>query len=216
MPKIKLAPSILSADRSKINSEIKQVEEYSDLVHVDIMDGIFVPPTTIDAEFVSKIKTKVPLDVHLMVHEPSNSYIQGFIDAGAASITIHVEGCNDPMKQINYIKSKNVKAAISIKPKTSVDAIKKYLDHVDMVLVMTVEPGWGGQSFIPEMMDKVRELRKLKPKIDIEVDGGINHITAGISRDAGANVFVAGNYIFGDKDRAAAAKRLLDSLHKSQ
>ena len=184
------------------------------MIHVDIMDGIFVPPTTIDAAFVSKIKTKVPLDVHLMVHEPSNSYIQGFIDAGAASITIHVEGCNDPMKQISYIKSKNVKAAISIKPKTSVDSIKKYLDHVDMVLVMTVEPGWGGQSFISEMMDKVRELRKLNPKIDIEVDGGINHITAAISKDAGANVFVAGAYILETRTESAA-KRLLDSLKKS-
>jgi ribulose-phosphate 3-epimerase len=212
MPKIKIAPSMLSADKSKINSEIKQVEEYSDLLHVDIMDGIFVPPTTIDAAFVSKIKSKLPFDVHLMVHEPSFSYIQGFIDAGAASITIHVEGCKDPMKQIEYIKSKKVKTAISIKPKTSIDAIKKYLDHVNMVLVMTVEPGWGGQSFIPEMMEKVRELRALKPKMDIEVDGGINHMTAAIAKAAGANVFVAGNYIFGDKDRVGACKRLISAL----
>src|SRR3989344_7717230 len=104
MPKIKIAPSILSADRSKINEEIKEVEKYSDIIHVDIMDGIFVPPTTIDSNFVKTFRTKVPLDVHLMVHEPSNSYIKGFIDAGAYSITIHEEACKEPARQINFIK----------------------------------------------------------------------------------------------------------------
>src|SRR3989338_2229776 len=140
MPKIKIAPSILSADLSKINNEIKEVEKYADLIHVDIMDGIFVPPVTVDSSFVKTIKTKVPLDVHLMVHEPSDSYIKGFIHAGAYSITIHEEACRNPSKQINFIKENKIKAAISIKPNTSLDKIKKYLDIVDMVLIMTVEP----------------------------------------------------------------------------
>src|SRR3989338_4552521 len=164
-PLLKISPSILSADSKRINSEIKQVEKWSDLIHVDIMDGKFVPPTTVDAKFVKKIKTKIPLDVHLMVKEPSPSYLQGFIDAGAHSITIHVEGCKDPKKQLSYIKSRGIRACISLKPKTPVSAIIPYLDMVDMVLVMTVEPGWGGQKFMKDMMPKVRNIRALKPKI---------------------------------------------------
>lgn len=212
MLNIKIAPSILSANLSKINEEIKEVEKYSDLIHVDIMDGIFVPPTTVDANFVKTIKTKVPLDVHLMVHEPSNSYLKSFIDAGAYSITIHEEACKNPSKQINFIKKNKRKAAISIKPNTSLDRITKYVDIVDMVLVMTVEPGYAGQKFIESTMPKVRRLRKLKPKLDIEVDGGINPLTARIAFEAGANVFVAGTSIFGKKDRVAAIKEILNAL----
>src|SRR3989338_1176351 len=148
MPRIKIAPSILSADKSKINEEIKEVEKFSDLIHIDIMDGIFVAPTTVNADFVRKIRTKVPLDVHLMVHEPSNSYIKEFIDAGANSITIHEEACRNPSKQINFIKKNKVKAAISIKPKTPLYRIEKYLNMVGMVLIMTVEHGYAGQKFI--------------------------------------------------------------------
>ena len=212
MPRIKIAPSILSADKSKINEEIKEVEKFSDLIHVDIMDGIFVPPTTVDSNFVKTFKTKVPLDVHLMVHEPNSSYIKGFIDAGAFSITIHEEACREPAKQLEFIKSNSIKAAISIKPNTSLDKIKPYLGMVDMVLIMTVEPGWAGQKFIELTMPKVVELRKLKPKLDIEVDGGINPYTARTAYDAGANVFVAGTSIFGKKDRVAAIKEILNSL----
>ena len=212
MPRIKIAPSILSADKSKINEEIKEVEKFSDLIHVDIMDGIFVPPTTINADFVRTIKTKIPLDVHLMVHEPSNSYIKEFIDAGAHSITIHEEACRKPINQIEFIKKNKVKAAISIKPDTSLEKIKKYLGIVDMVLIMTVEPGWAGQKFIESALEKVRELRKLKPRLDIEVDGGINPYTAGSAYEAGANVFVAGTSVFGQKDRAAAIKEILKGL----
>ncbi|MBI2659091.1 ribulose-phosphate 3-epimerase [Candidatus Woesearchaeota archaeon] len=212
MPKIKIAPSILSADLSNVNKEINEVEKYADLIHVDIMDGIFVPPITVNAEFVKTIKTKVPLDVHLMVHEPGNSYIKGFIDAGAYSVTIHEEACKDPSKQISFIKKNGIKAGISIKPNTSLDKIKKYLGIVDMVLVMTVEPGWAGQKFIEAAMPKVRELRKLKPKLDIEVDGGINPMTARTAFEAGANVFVAGTSIFSKKDRAAAIKEILKGL----
>jgi len=212
MPRIKIAPSILSADKSKINEEIKEVEKFSDLIHIDIMDGIFVAPTTVNADFVRKIRTKVPLDVHLMVHEPSNSYIKEFIDAGAYSITIHEEACRNPAHQLNFIRKNGIKTAISIKPKTSLENIKKYLDMVDMVLIMTVEPGWAGQKFINEVMPKVRELRKLKPKLDIEVDGGINPYTARVAYDEGANVFVAGTAIFGKKDRIGAIKEILNSL----
>lgn len=212
MPKIKIAPSILSADLSRLNEEIKEVEKYSNLIHVDVMDGIFVPSITIDSNFVKTIKTKVPLDVHLMVHEPSDSYIKGFIDAGAYYITIHEEACINPIKQINFIKKNNTKAAISIKPNTQPDKIKKYLEMVDMVLIMTVEPGFAGQKFIDSTMPKVKELRKLKPKLDIEVDGGINPYTARVAFDAGANVFVVGSAIFGKKDRIAAIKEILNSL----
>ena len=212
MPRIKIAPSILSADLTKINKEIKEVEKYAELIHVDIMDGIFVPPTTVDSNFVKTIKTKVPLDVHLMVHEPSDSYIKGFIDAGANSITIHEEACKNPAKQLNFIKKNETRCCISIKPNTPLDKIKKYLGVVDMVLIMTVEPGWAGQKFISSTMEKIKELRKLKPSLDIEVDGGINPYTARIAFDSGANVFVAGTSIFGKKDRVAAIKGISNSL----
>ncbi len=212
MPKIKIAPSILSADLSRINEELKEVEKFSDLIHVDIMDGIFVPPVTVDAAFVKKIITKVPLDVHLMVHEPTDSYIKGFIDAGASSITVHEEACKNPSRQIEFIKKNKLKAAISIKPKTPLDKIRSYLDKVDMVLIMTVEPGWAGQKFIESAMPKVKELRKLKPRLDIEVDGGINPYTAMVAYEAGANVFVAGTSIFGKKDRVQAIREILSSL----
>ena len=212
MLKIKIAPSILSADLSHVNEEIKQIEKYANLIHVDIMDGIFVSPTTIGSDFAKTIKTKIPLDVHLMVHEPSNSYIKGFIDAGADSITIHEEACKNPFEQINFIKKNKINATISIKPNTPLEKIKKYLDAVDMVLVMTVEPGWAGQKFIESTMAKIKELRKLKPNMDIEVDGGINPYTARVAFDAGANVFVAGSSIFGEKDRVAAIREILNSL----
>lgn len=212
MPKVKIAPSILSADLSKVNEEIKQIESYADLIHIDVMDGIFVPNTTVDADFIKTIRTKVPLDVHLMVHEPSDSYLRGFIDAGAYSITIHEEACRNPSRQIEFIKRNKARAAISIKPKTPLEKIKKYVDIVDMVLIMSVEPGWAGQKFISETMPKVRELRKTNPKIDIEVDGGINPYTAGIAYDEGANIFVAGSSIFGKKDRVSAIREILNSL----
>jgi ribulose-phosphate 3-epimerase len=150
--------------------------------------------------------------VHLMVHEPSNYCLKGFIDAKAYSITIHVEACKHPMKQLEFIKNNNVRACISIKPNTSIEKIKKYLDFVDMVLVMTVEPGWGGQKFMQGMMAKVKGLRELKPDLDIEVDGGVSPITASIAKEAGANVFVAGNAIFGKTDRVKACKELILSL----
>ena len=212
MVTIKIAPSILSANLSKINDELKEVENYSDFIHVDIMDGVFVPPTTIDSNFLKKIKTKVPLDVHLMVHEPSERYIQDFVDAGAHSITIHEEACKEPLSQINFIRKNNVQVCISIKPNTPLDKIKNYLEVVDMVLIMTVEPGWAGQKFMHSTMFKVRELRQLRPNMNIEVDGGINPYTARIAFDEGANVFVAGTSIFGKKNRVTAINEILKTL----
>src|SRR3989338_1423487 len=212
MPKIKIAPSILSADKSRINEEIKEIEKYSDLIHVDIMGGIFVPPTTVDADFVKTIRTRVPLDVHLMVHEPSDSYIKGFVNAGASSITVHEEACRNPERQISFIKSSGIRAGISIKPKTPLERIKKYLKMVDMVLIMTVEPGWAGQKFISDTMPKVRELRSINRRMDIEVDGGITPYTARIAYDEGANVFVAGSAIFWQKDRVKAINEIISSL----
>lgn len=212
MNKIKISPSILSADLSNVNSEIKQVERYSQLIHIDIMDGIFVPKKTIDASFVKKIKTKIPLDIHLMVQEPSEKYILDFIKAGGSIIAAHQEACSNLEKILKFIKKNKSKASIAIKPNTPVSSIKKYLDMVDVVLVMTVEPGKSGQKFIQSPLKKVKELRKLNPNLDIEVDGGINPHTAKLCARAGANVFVAGTAIFGQKDRAKAIKELRESV----
>src|SRR3989338_301111 len=188
MPKIKIAPSILSADWNKINKEVKEVEPYCELIHVDIMDGIFVSNKTIDAEFVSKIKTKIPLDVHLMVQEPSEDYISGFIKAGGSIITVHQEACGDLKGKLELIKGQGAKAGVSIKPKTPLNAIKDALNIADMFLIMTVEPGMAGQKFMSGPIGKIKELRRLKPNLDIEVDGGINPETIGIAAEAGANV----------------------------
>jgi len=212
MPKIKIAPSILSADWNKINKEVKEVEPYCELIHVDIMDGIFVSNKTIDAEFVSKIKTKIPLDVHLMVQEPSEDYISGFIKAGGSIITVHQEACGDLKGKLELIKGQGAKAGVSIKPKTPLNAIKDALNIADMVLIMTVEPGMAGQKFMSGPIGKIKELRRLKPNLDIEVDGGINPETIGIAAEAGANVFVAGSSVFGKKDRVGAIKELRESI----
>ena len=211
MPKIKIAPSVLSADWGKINEEIKQVEKNCELIHVDIMDGVFVENKTIDAKFVSKIKTKIPLDVHLMVQEPSDDYILGFIKAGGSIITLHQEayGSTEELKEkLEFVRASGAMPSVAIRPKTPLSAIKEVLNIVDMVLVMTVEPGMAGQKFMPEPIAKVKELRKLKPNLDIEVDGGIKPETIGIVAKAGANVFVAGSSVFGKTDRIMAIKEL--------
>ncbi len=214
MPKIKIAPSILSADWDKINEEIKQVEKHCELIHVDIMDGIFVGNKTIDSKFVSKIKTKIPLDVHLMAQEPSEDYIKGFITAGGSIITLHQEayGSIEELKEkLDFIRKNGAKPSAAIRPKTPLSKIKNILDSVDMALIMTVEPGMAGQKFMPEPIAKVKELRKLKPNLDIEVDGGIKPETIGIAAKAGANVFVAGSSVFGKPDRVKAIMELRKS-----
>jgi len=197
-----IAPSILSADFSKLGSEIAEVEKAGcDLIHVDVMDGNFVPNLTIGPVVISWIRktTKLPLDVHLMIDEPIR-YLNEFRKAGSDWITVHVEACQDVAKTLKEIKASGARCGLSLRPKTPLSAIEPYLAMLDLVLVMTVEPGFGGQSFMPEMMEKVRELRK-KFSGHISVDGGISAATIKETEQAGANIFVAGSAIFGGADR---------------
>ncbi len=207
MKNIQIAPSILSADFGDLNKEIATVEAYVDLLHVDVMDGHFVPNITIGAPVVKCIETKLPMDCHLMIENPEK-YVEDFVKAGAASITVHAEACKDLPAVLKLIRSFGVKAAVSVNPESSTDLIKNVLDDVDMVLVMSVHPGFGGQKFIESALGKIAEIRKLKPDLDIEVDGGINAETAKMCVEAGANILVAGSYIFGAKDRKAAIESL--------
>ncbi|MBU1152282.1 ribulose-phosphate 3-epimerase [Patescibacteria group bacterium] len=204
---IKIAPSILSADFGRLNEDIASVEEAVDLIHVDVMDGHFVPNITIGAPVVRCIKSSRPLDVHLMIAQPEK-YLEDFAKAGADILTVHSEAVDDLRGVLGRIKELGMKASVSIKPKTDVSTIYEYLDLLDMVLVMTVEPGFGGQSFMEDMMPKVRDLRARKPEMDIEVDGGVSDKTAPIVKEAGANVLVAGSFIFGAEDRAEAIRLL--------
>lgn len=213
--KIQIAPSILSADFGKLNAEIATVEPYVDLLHVDIMDGHFVPNITMGPVIVKSIQTKLPIDLHLMIEHPE-MYIEEFVKAATAnglpkekvSVTVHQEACKHLHRVIQLIKSFGVKAAVSINPATPVEMIRDILGDLDMVLIMSVNPGFGGQKFIPVALDKIREIRKLKPELDIEVDGGINAETAKQCIEAGANILVAGSYIFGAEDRKKAIESL--------
>jgi len=216
MIKIKIAPSILSADKSKLQQEVDNIEPYADILHVDIMDGKFVPPTTFNHKTIKEIKTKLPKDVHLMVDHPiKDKYIENYADAGADIITIHEE-CKDNIdKAFKLIKSKGIKTSISIKPKTSLETIKPYLDKVDMVLIMSVEPGYAGQEFIQDVLPKAAELRKLNPNLDIEIDGGINYETINQAAKAGVNVFVAGSFIFKNKNRKEVIEKLKKAAESS-
>ncbi len=212
--RIKIAPSILSADKSKLQEEVKEIEPYADLLHVDIMDGKFVPPTTFKAEEIKQVTSKLAKDVHLMVDYPiKDNYIEDYADAGAGIITIHEE-CKDNIEEaFRLIKSKGIKTAISINPPSKLDNIKPYLDQVDMVLIMSVNPGYAGQKFIPDVLEKVKELRKLKPNLDIEIDGGISKDTIKQAAEAGANIFVAGSAIFNQKDRKKAIQELKQAVN---
>lgn len=213
--KIQIAPSILSADFGKLNADIATVEPYVDLLHVDIMDGHFVPNITMGPPVVKNIQTKLPVDLHLMIEHPE-MYIEEFVKAATAnglskdkvSVTVHQEACKHLHRVIQLIKSFGVKAAVSINPGTPVEMIKDVLGDLDMVLIMSVNPGFGGQKFIPVALDKIREIRRLKPDLDIEVDGGINAETAKQCTEAGANILVAGSYIFGAEDRQKAIESL--------
>ena len=201
--KIQIAPSILSADFGQLNEEIASVEPYSDMLHVDVMDGHFVPNITLGAPVVRCLKTKLPLDCHLMIEQPER-YIEDFVKAGAASITVHQEACRHLHRVVQQIKALKVKVGVSINPATPLEMITEILDEVDMILVMSVNPGFGGQRFIESALGKIVALRELAPKVDIQVDGGINAETAQMCVSAGANILVAGSYIFGAKDREKA------------
>ena len=202
MPDIKISPSILSADFSKLGSEIQDLEKAkADLIHIDVMDGHFVPNITIGPEVINKLRkyTSLPFDVHLMI-SPVHNFIKNFADAGADIITIHPEATDDLAESIKKIKSYNKKAGVSLNPKTSVDLVLPVLNLIDLVLVMSVNPGFGGQKFMPETLEKIKILRKeidtKKFKTQIEIDGGINFENSKIAIKAGVDILVSGTTIF--------------------
>ncbi len=212
MKNIIISPSILSADFANLERDIKTVEKYgADWLHIDVMDGHFVPNITIGVPVVKSIKAvaSIPLDVHLMIENPEK-YIEPFAKAGASILTFHYEAAEDNVEEIvKLIKSFGVKAGLSIKPKTPPAGILKYLPVLDMVLVMTVEPGFGGQKFMPDCAEKIPVIKKHAPEnLIIQVDGGINAETAGVCTDYGANSLVAGNYIYKSADIKSAIESL--------
>lgn len=205
--KIQISPSILSADFGKLNEDIATVEPYCDSLHVDVMDGHFVPNLTFGAPVVRHIKSKLPLQCHLMVERPQD-YIKPFAEAGAQMLIVHQEAAEHLHRLVMAIKEHEMKAGISINPATPVGTLEEIVDDVDQVLVMSVNPGFGGQEFIPDAVDKIRQLRLMREDLEISVDGGINDQTAKLVVEAGANVLVSGSYIFKAKDRKAAIESL--------
>ncbi len=211
---MKIAPSILACDFANMGQEIKNITNAgADMIHIDIMDGNFVPNISFGPSITKSIRkyTNLPFDVHLMIREP-HKYIRQFVDAGADMITFHVEAETNVSETIELIKGYGVKVGLSIKPKTKVDEIFNYLDKIYMVLIMSVEPGFGGQSFMTDMMDKVREVKKYAKNLNnnllIEVDGGINEETIKYVKDAGTDICVAGTSIFSSNNYREAISKL--------
>ena len=216
MKKIKISPSILSADFSQLGKEIKRLEEGgADMIHVDVMDGHFVPNLTIGPPVIKSLRkyTDLIFDVHLMI-SPVHKYIKDFADAGADIITIHPEATDNLKESIIHIKSFNKKVGVSLNPDTKIDIIKKYLTDIDLILIMSVYPGFGGQKFIPEVINKIKDLKSIKEKnslnFDIEVDGGINFENSKSVITAGANILVSGTTIF--KNNNGDIKKNIDTL----
>lgn len=204
MSNIIVSPSILSADFANLERDIKRVEKAgADWLHIDVMDGHFVPNITIGVPVTASIKkvANIPLDVHLMIENPQK-YIEPFAKAGADILTFHYEAVlPDEVTQLTeYIKSFGIKAGMSIKPKTPVEEVLKYLPNLDMLLIMTVEPGFGGQKFMSDCAEKIKPAREIAPDLIIQVDGGINAETGRICKNFGANSLVAGNYIYNSED----------------
>ena len=202
MKKIQISPSILSADFSQLGTEIKRLEECgADMIHVDVMDGHFVPNLTIGPPVIKALKkhTSILFDVHLMI-SPVHEYIEAYSDAGADIITIHPEATNDLKSSILKIKKLKKKAGVSLNPETKIDTILNELSNIDLVLIMSVNPGFGGQKFMPEVLTKIKELKKIQKEknfdFDIEIDGGINFDNSKIAIEAGANILVSGTTIF--------------------
>ncbi|MBS4177167.1 ribulose-phosphate 3-epimerase [Lederbergia citrea] len=217
---MKIAPSILAADFSKLADEIKEVElGGADYIHIDIMDGHFVPNITMGPMIVEAVKkvTSLPLDVHLMIKNPEQ-YVKAFADAGADFITVHIEADPHIHRTLQEIRRLGAKPGIVLNPGTPASMITSVLEEVDMILLMTVNPGFGGQSFIDAVLPKIREVKEMvelkQLNVDIEVDGGINSETANKCKDAGANVFVAGSAIFNNQDRQAAIEEIRSQLSK--
>ncbi len=226
---IKISPSLLSADFGRINEEIATVAPYSDLAHIDIMDGHFVPNITFGPPVVAKMKCPIPMDVHLMIEHPEKyledfavavAFARGIENAGKKGadgkiiidsesyLTVHAEACVHLHRVIQQIKSLGMKAAVALNPATPLCTVESVLDDVDMVLIMSVNPGFGGQSFIESVIPKIKKLREMRPNLDIQVDGGVTDKTARIVKEAGANVLVAGSYVFGSPNRKDALQSL--------
>lgn len=208
---IKIAPSVLAADYANLETELKKCAA-AQYIHLDVMDGHFVPNISIGAPVIKSLRnvTEIPFDVHLMISEPLR-YVEDFADAGADIICFHIESESDTEKTVNKILECGCRAAIAIKPGTPASAVLPYLGRLAMVLVMTVEPGFGGQSFMEDMMPKIKEIRAAAPDIDIEVDGGVNPKTIKTAASAGANVFVAGSAVFKSEDPAKTIEMLKDN-----
>ena len=216
MKNIQISPSILSADFSQLGTEIKRLEEGgADMIHVDVMDGHFVPNLTIGPPIIKALKKNcnIKFDVHLMI-SPVHKYIEAYADAGADIITIHPETTDDLSASISKIKDLKKKVGISLNPETKVEIIKKYLNQIDLVLIMSVNPGFGGQKFMPEVLDKIEDLSKLRKEkkltFDIEVDGGIDFDNSKLVKKAGANILVSGTTIF--KNNNGDIKKNIDAL----
>ena len=219
MSSIKIAPSILSADFGQLGSEIKRLEEAgADMIHIDVMDGHFVPNLTVGPPVIKTLRkyTKLPFDVHLMI-SPVHKYIKDYAEAGADIITIHPEATDNLQESIEHIKKFGKKVGVSLNPNTQIDIIEKLLVEINLVLIMSVHPGFAGQKFIPNVLDKIKELKKIKDEknlnFDIEVDGGINFDNSKLVIEAGANILVSGTTIF--KNNEGDIKKNIDTLKLS-